>query len=105
MKNNPLKTIAVCLINFYQATISPDHSWLRARFPYGYCRHYPTCSQYAKEAIGSFGLIKGGFLTIKRLIKCNPWVQPKIDPMPKITNHKHQITNKLQYQNSNGAIV
>jgi uncharacterized protein len=73
------KRVAVSLINIYQATLSPDHSWLKARFAYGYCRHYPSCSEYSKQAIGSRGLIKGGWLSIKRLATCHPWAEPKID--------------------------
>jgi uncharacterized protein len=77
------KRIAVILIGLYQALLSPDHSWLKFLHPYGYCKYYPTCSQYAKEAIEQFGLISGGFLAIKRVISCHPWARPKVDPIPK----------------------
>jgi uncharacterized protein len=47
------------------------------------CRFHPTCSEYALQAIESFGVIKGGFLAIKRILKCNPWGGNGFDPIPK----------------------
>jgi hypothetical protein len=82
MENDPLKFFFIALINFYQKTLSPDHGWLKGGFPYGFCRFYPSCSQYAKEAVMRFGLIKGGCLTMKRLIKCNPLHEPGVDLIP-----------------------
>jgi len=46
------------------------------------CRFYPTCSTYAYQAIEKYGLIKGIFLGIKRLLKCHPFHQGGIDPVP-----------------------
>lgn len=74
--------LAVAAINLYQTLLSPDHSWLKARFPHGYCRHYPSCSQYTKEAVLKFGVVKGGYLGARRIVKCNPWTEPKIDLIP-----------------------
>lgn len=74
--------LAVSLIGIYQAVLSPDHSWLAARFPYGYCRHYPSCSEYSKQSFLKFGFIKGLFFSAKRLLKCYPWADPKMDPIP-----------------------
>lgn len=64
----------VLLIGLYRRLISP---FLPAR-----CRFYPTCSCYAQQAIGRFGLIKGGWLAIKRLLRCNPWHPGGVDPVP-----------------------
>lgn len=47
------------------------------------CRFYPTCSVYAVEAIGSHGLIKGGYLALKRLMKCHPFHPGGVDFPPK----------------------
>jgi len=47
------------------------------------CRFHPTCSEYALQAIENFGVIKGGFLAIKRILKCNPWGGNGFDPIPK----------------------
>jgi hypothetical protein len=55
----------VLLIKVYQYTISP-------LLPMA-CRYTPTCSVYGIEALKKYGLIKGGYKTIKRIISCNPW--------------------------------
>ncbi len=46
------------------------------------CRFTPTCSQYAYEAIKKYGAIKGGFLSIKRILKCHPYHKGGYDPVP-----------------------
>lgn len=61
------------LITLYQRTLSPDHGPLRHLFPYGYCRHSPTCSQYAKDQILTRGAVVGSFFSLKRLLTCHPW--------------------------------
>ena len=71
------------IIKLYQATVSPDHGLLfRGRYPHGFCRHYPTCSQYAYEALGRHGTLRGLWLSSLRLLRCNPWAQPSVDPVP-----------------------
>lgn len=70
------------LIRLYQKTLSPDHGWWRGRYPYGFCRYYPSCSQYACDALGRYGVIRGSVLALGRLLRCNPWVQPRIDHIP-----------------------
>lgn len=62
------------MIRFYQRCISPH-------FP-GRCRFMPTCSQYAYEAVAKYGVVKGGFLSLKRLLKCNPFFKGGYDPVP-----------------------
>ena len=64
------------LIEFYQNTLSPDHGPLHYLYPYGYCRHEPTCSMYAKEIIGKRGVIVGGLLASGRVLTCVPWKKP-----------------------------
>jgi uncharacterized protein len=49
------------------------------------CRFYPSCSYYAEEAINTYGLVKGGFLTLHRLSKCHPWHSGGIDLVPQPT--------------------
>ena len=78
-----MKHFLIALIKLYQRTLSPDHSWLKSRYPYGYCRFYPSCSAYAVEALQSRGTITGTYLTIKRIIKCNPFSSPGVDSLPK----------------------
>ena len=61
-------------IQFYRHMISP------LRLPT--CRFMPTCSQYAVDALGEYGLIKGGWLALVRLAKCGPWHPGGWDPIP-----------------------
>lgn len=46
------------------------------------CRFIPTCSQYAVEALGEYGLLRGGWLSVLRLCKCGPWHKGGWDPIP-----------------------
>lgn len=64
----------IWLIRIYQWGLSP---FLGAR-----CRYTPTCSQYGVEALQKHGLFKGGYLTIKRILSCNPWGGHGHDPVP-----------------------
>jgi putative membrane protein insertion efficiency factor len=64
----------ILLIRIYQVTLSP--------FIGGHCRYTPTCSNYGIEAIKKYGAIKGGWLTIKRILSCNPWGGSGYDPVP-----------------------
>lgn len=64
----------VALIKFYQLCISPltPHS----------CRFVPTCSEYALGALKKHGLVKGGWLAVRRIVRCNPWGGSGYDPVP-----------------------
>lgn len=62
------------LIRGYQLAISP-------MFPPS-CRFSPTCSCYAQEALGKHGAWRGGWLSIKRVLRCNPWNDGGYDPVP-----------------------
>jgi putative membrane protein insertion efficiency factor len=66
----------ITLIAIYQNTLSPDHSPLKHLYPYGFCRHVPSCSQYAKEAIEQKGVIMGALLAARRVLSCTPWKKP-----------------------------
>ncbi len=66
-----MKNFIISSINFYQKFISP--------FLPQSCRFYPTCSQYAKEAIEKYGIKKGIFKAAKRLLKCHPFHPGGID--------------------------
>lgn len=78
-----MKWLLVFTIKLYQKTISPDHGIMKYKYPYGYCRFYPSCSQYSIEALQEYGIIKGVALSVKRIIKCNPWQKPTIDKITK----------------------
>jgi uncharacterized protein len=69
-----LKKIFLAIIRFYQVIISP------LKPPT--CRFYPTCSHYGMEAVQRFGALKGGWLTIKRILKCHPFHPGGLDPVP-----------------------
>jgi putative membrane protein insertion efficiency factor len=64
----------LAIIKFYQNFISP-------LLP-STCRYTPTCSEYAKQSLVKHGLIKGSFISIKRIIKCNPLGGNGYDPVP-----------------------
>ena len=64
----------VLLIRLYQYAISP---WLGPR-----CRFSPTCSSFAIEALEKHGLMRGGWLAMRRLLRCNPWHTGGYDPVP-----------------------
>lgn len=77
----PMKNIAklpakflILLIRIYQVTLSP--------FIGNSCRYTPTCSNYGIEAIEKYGFFKGGWLTFKRILSCNPWGGSGYDPVP-----------------------
>ncbi|MEL0299678.1 MAG: membrane protein insertion efficiency factor YidD [Flavobacteriaceae bacterium] len=64
----------LALIKIYQYLLSP-------LLPPS-CRYTPTCSHYAKEALVKHGLLKGGYLAIKRISRCSPWGGSGYDPVP-----------------------
>lgn len=68
-------------IRFYQVCISPVLHLLAG--PGGGCRFEPTCSQYFLEAVEEHGNLKGSWLGIKRICRCNPWGGHGLDPVPK----------------------
>ena len=69
-----VKKVMIMLIRFYQRALSPYK-----RF---HCIYIPTCSQYAIEAIEKYGPLKGGFLSIKRILRCHPFAKGGYDPVP-----------------------
>lgn len=69
-----LAAIMIGMIKLYQWTLSP----LIGKA----CRYTPTCSNYGLEAIRKYGPFKGGWLTLKRVISCNPWGGSGYDPVP-----------------------
>tara|TARA_E500000331_G_C16690654_1_gene469520 strand:+ start:34 stop:273 length:240 start_codon:yes stop_codon:yes gene_type:complete len=72
---NILTHIIIKFIKVYKFLISPllGHS----------CRYLPTCSEYSIEALKQFGLIKGAFMSIKRILSCHPWGKGGFDPVKK----------------------
>lgn len=73
--------ILKAMIKVYRYIISP---YLPAN-----CRYHPTCSAYALEALNVHGPVKGSWLTIRRLGRCNPWGGHGYDPVPDNNKHSH----------------
>ena len=71
--------VALVTIRLYQKTLSFDHGVFRRLYPDGYCRFHPSCSEYGYQAIEKHGLIKGGWMATKRILKCNPFSKGGID--------------------------
>ncbi len=69
-----MRRLLLSLIKFYRREVSAIGR--------PHCRYIPTCSEYAITAIERFGVLKGGFLSIKRIIRCNPLFKGGYDPVP-----------------------
>lgn len=70
-----MKTILIIIVRVYQIALSP----LLGK---GKCRFYPSCSEYALEAIETHGALKGLWLACKRVVRCGPWSEGGYDPVP-----------------------
>jgi uncharacterized protein len=75
---NLAQFVAIHLLRAYKWAISP---MLPAA-----CRYVPTCSEYAQEAVERYGAIRGGWMALKRLLRCHPLVKGGYDP---VVNHVH----------------
>ncbi len=69
-----IKKLIIWFINIYKKLPINTH---------GYCKFIPSCSTYAIDALNEYGVIKGGFLSIKRIIRCNPFSKGGYDPVKK----------------------
>lgn len=75
----------IALIYIYRYAISP--------LTPASCRHLPTCSEYAVEALKKHGLLKGSWLAVRRISKCHPWGSSGFDPVPEEYKVKFRIKN------------
>lgn len=75
------RVLVIRMIRIYQKTLSFDHGFLKFFYPHGFCRFYPSCSDYGVEAIKKYGIIKGGIMTTWRVMRCNPWNKGGNDPV------------------------
>jgi len=69
-----MKPLVLALIRFYQNTIS--------KLLPPSCRFYPSCSQYGYEAVSKYGVLRGGWLAVRRLARCHPLNPGGYDPVP-----------------------
>ncbi|MDF2903822.1 MAG: hypothetical protein K0S25_1460 [Bacillus sp. (in: firmicutes)] len=83
-----LSKMVIKIIRFYQIVISP------LKPPS--CRFYPTCSHYGIEAVQRHGAIKGGWLTIKRILKCQPFHPGGMDPVPQEWPTRKKVVDKTK---------
>ena len=74
MVKNPFSVVILGLIAAYRFGLSPI---LGAN-----CRHMPSCSQYAKDAVIQHGPLHGSYYAVKRILRCHPWATPRFDPVP-----------------------
>ena len=75
-----MKHVLIFLVKFYRKWISPMHRPC--------CRYIPTCSQYALQALEKYGALKGGWLALRRILRCNPLHKGGYDPVPNKTSEK-----------------
>ena len=69
-----MKLLALASLALYQKAVSP--------YVPATCRFNPTCSHYSYEAISTYGVLKGGWLTVRRLTRCRPLGRKGYDPVP-----------------------
>jgi len=76
---SPIAWLAYGLIRLYQLTLSP---WLPSS-----CRFEPSCSQFGLDAVRRYGALRGGWMTVKRIVRCRPGVAGGYDPVPYPPDH------------------
>ena len=72
-----MRNSLIVLLRGYRYLISP--------FLGNVCRFYPSCSHYAETAIARYGAVRGGWLSLRRMVRCHPWHPGGIDPVPEKT--------------------
>lgn len=81
MLNRLVSRLLILLVRLYQIAISP--------FLGNNCRFYPSCSSYMIEAIQTHGVFKGLYLGTKRILRCHPYSEGGMDPVPPACCHRH----------------
>jgi len=84
-------TLLLGVIVVYQRTLSPDHGLLKDLYPYGFCRHEPTCSEFAKEVLTKKPLHTALCQITKRVLSCHPWQKPSDEKLKKIMQQTQDL--------------
>lgn len=71
-----MSKLLIFLINIYKKILSPIIEFFGIK-----CKYYPTCSDYTKQAIEKYGALKGCYLGLKRILRCNPFSKGGYDPL------------------------
>jgi len=85
--NQYLKKILLIMIQVYQTAISP--------FLGKHCKHYPSCSSYAKQSLKKHNIVIALLISGARILRCNPWSLGGFDPVPETIDYKKISTFKL----------
>ena len=83
------KAIAKAPVHVYRWTLKPLIGWE--------CRHLPSCSEYALEAIDRNGAWRGSWLALSRVCRCHPWGSQGLDPVPDITKARQHLCWEPRY--------
>ena len=86
-------TVMLGLINGYR--------WLLSPLLGSNCRHLPTCSQYAKDALIMHGPLHGSYYAVKRILRCHPWAEPAVDPVLPVA-HREMSCDKTSADKDKG---
>ena len=76
-----MKTVFLKTIRWYQKYLSLDTGFLSFLYSERICRFHPTCSEYTYQAIEKYGILRGGWLGLKRIVRCHPWSEGGNDPL------------------------
>jgi putative membrane protein insertion efficiency factor len=76
-----MRKFLILVLRIYRSLLSPFLGY--------HCRFFPSCSQYAIEAIECHGVLKGTWLALRRVLRCHPWHPGGIDPVPEVSEKVH----------------